>query len=363
MKKGALVQLATVLVTILFCVLCVLIAIVSTKEDTTLTHDEVLNLEVPTLETLVSPPDIVVEDLVSNDFDSSSTEDLDNIPLLDEPDEEEDIVTQFVKPSSSYTSNYDGALISLEQEDINYLDEYLWGFGEDIAVYFYDIHSQVEYIYNPAQKFSLASIIKAPYCMYVYELASQGLVDLEQVISFEERHVSEGTGDIKELEFCTEFTVEELIALSIQRSDNTAIEMLRDVAPLGDFIEYIKITYELNHHEDIQWALNTITDVEDIGAYATGIYEFIEVNMYGENLKEYMVNSRNKLLYLPHTVAHKYGWTLDAFNELAIVYAENPYVLVICSKRVDGTEEDYKMFSSIGSTINNLQTNKYQALV
>ncbi len=363
MKKGALIQITITLSTIIICIMGIAIVILASKEDTILSEDTMLKQDmIPLDDTVQQTEDLISPQLDSNDYL------IDITPLPDEDFEvdtshEDQIELPLIKPTSSYTSNYDGALISLTQEEVVELDEYLWEFGEDVAVYFYDIHSQVEYIYNPDQKFSLASMIKAPYCMFVYELASQGLVDLEQIITFEERHLSEGTGDIKEEEFGVEYTVEELIALSLQRSDNTAIEMLRDVAPLGDFIEYIKVTYKLDHFDDIKWALNTATDVKDIGAYAIGVFEFMEVNHYGEIMKNYMVNSRNKLLYLPHTVAHKYGWTLESFSDLAIVYADNPYVLVICSKRVDGTEEDYKMFSSIGNTFNNLQNKKYQEIV
>lgn len=364
MKKGALIQITIMLSTILICVLGIAIAILTSKEDTILSEEAMLKQELLPIE---KEEELEVEeqnDLISPDFDTSNNNLLD-VPSVNDDEilPEEQVELPAIKPSSSYSSSYDGALISFSEEDVIALDEYLWEFGEDVAVYFYDIHSQLEYIYNPDQKFSLASIIKAPYCMFVYELASQGLVDLEQVMTFEERHLAEGTGDIKEEEFGAEYTVEELIALSIQRSDNTAIEMLRDIAPLNDFIEYIKVTYKLEHFDDIKWALNTATDVKDIGAYAVGIFEFMEVNPYGENLKDYMVNSRNKMLYLPHTVAHKYGWTLEAFNDMAIVYADNPYILVICSKRVDGTDEDYKMFSSIGTTINNIQNKKYEEIV
>ena len=91
------------------------------------------------------------------------------------------------------------------------------------------------YSYNADTSFFAASLTKAPYCMYLFDLATDGKCDLEQKITYTEKIGSDGTGKVKNSPFGTQFTVSQLIEYTLRYSDNAALRMLRGVYPASGF--------------------------------------------------------------------------------------------------------------------------------
>lgn len=249
--------------------------------------------------------------------------------------------------------------ISFTDEDIQELDEFIETLGEGISVYFYDVDSKLEYIYNGDEKYRYESVVKAPYCMYLLDLASLGLLDLDAELVYKEAHYFEGTGKIQFEEFGAIYTIRELIERSLADSDNVAINILREYYPTSNFTTYATKFYDLDHPEDIHWVLDQVGDVKDMGAYAKGIYEFIRTNEYGDMLKEDMQKSKNIMISSTYPVVHKYGWGALGFNDMAIVYSPNPYILAICTDHVEGTWDDYLIFRKISAKLEEIQSAKY----
>ena len=107
-----------------------------------------------------------------------------------------------------------------------------------VSVYFRDIDSGFEFELNPGAHYPIASTVKIPFCTLIYRKIESGGLDPEQVLTYEERHYFEGTGDIVKGEFGQQFTVRELLGLAITKSDNVAYEMLKDLVSWEEFSEF-----------------------------------------------------------------------------------------------------------------------------
>lgn len=258
------------------------------------------------------------------------------------------------------------------QIDIDYLDNLITEMGEGVSVYYEDLNSENIYTYNQEEKYFIASIIKAPYCMYLYDLASQGKCDLDEIFVFLPEDIKDGTGELKEMEFLIdeatdepipiELTMRELMGYAIKNSDNTAMELLRDRYNYIGYTEYA-MELGLNYKEDISYIVDGQLTAKDAGIYAKSLYDFFETNEYGPELKAIMMETGNKMIATDSPMARKYGWAENSFHDMAVVYAENPYVLVILTNHDTGKREDYELFGDISLTLEKLQQEKYDEIV
>ena len=57
--------------------------------------------------------------------------------------------------------------------------------------------------------------------------------------------------------------------------------------------------------------------------------------------------------------AHKYGWDEDSYHDMAIVYDEHPYILVIMSDLDAGGTEENKYIRDIARSIHSIHKNFY----
>lgn len=238
-------------------------------------------------------------------------------------------------------------------------------YGGGVAVYYKDLTDGEEYFYNPEENYFIASIIKAPYVVYVYkcllameentEESEEGGYDPEQTYKYIESDYREGTGVIKNMEFGTELTLDEMIYYAIIESDNVAIDKIRKIFPVAGFIDFAE-EIGLPHLRDIRSAVNGRICARCAAAYIEAIYNFIEEeNIYSKILKELMLSTRNRMIYADYPVVRKYGWTEDSFHDMGIVYNENrPYLIAILSNRGGA----FGMFRDISLAIQKYNENK-----
>lgn len=231
----------------------------------------------------------------------------------------------------------------------------------NVSIYFEDIQSGYKYTFNEEHKYFIASIIKAPYCMYLYTLAEQGKCDLNEKHTIEFDDIQEGTGklkDLKEEEFPLSMSVRELISYAIRYSDNTAMEALRKHYNHIGYQEYAK-SLGLNYLEDISYIVNGRICAKDVGIYNKALYNYIENGKYGNELKVDMQNTTNKMIYSKYPIARKYGWAKESFHDMAIIYSPHPYILTILSDNDGGRKQDYQLFYNISSLIEKFQEKRY----
>ncbi|MCL1859288.1 MAG: serine hydrolase [Oscillospiraceae bacterium] len=246
-------------------------------------------------------------------------------------------------------------------EEFAELHKLIVKYGKRVSVYYKDLTDGEEYFYNLNENYFIASLIKAPYVVYVYRCLlnmaedEENNYDPEQTYKYIKPDYREGTGVIKNMEFGTEFTLDELIYYAICESDNVAMDKIRKIFPVSGFIDFAE-EIGLPHIQDIRSAVNGRICARCAAAYIEAIYNFIEEgNIYSEVLKELMLSTRNKMIYADYPIVRKYGWTEDAFHDMGIVYNENrPYLIVILSNRSGA----FGMFREISLAVQQYNENK-----
>lgn len=246
---------------------------------------------------------------------------------------------------------------SLTTEQISMLDNLISSYEGTLSVAYYDITSGYQYSYNGAHKFPAASVIKAPFCRYVLGMAEQNELDLLTEITYTQEMYVGGTGTIKDDEFGTTYTQQELVKRAIRQSDNIAFKILRQIYPSAGFKQYAKaigIT-DINGIKNINSsninAADAITYMKDIYAYITGN------NQYGKVLESHMQNTINPMIRSKYPVIRKYGWMQGAYHDMAIIKAPRPYILVILSDHSEGSDKDKEMFRVISKAVESVSGN------
>lgn len=230
-----------------------------------------------------------------------------------------------------------------------------------ISIYFEDLTSGYSYQYNAEKKYFIASLIKAPYCMYLFTLAEQGKCDLTEKITVNQKDVKPGTGSIvkkKAEEFPFDTTVRELMSLAIRESDNTAMELLRKKYPHDGYLPFAK-GLSIKYPDDVRHMVDGSITAYDAGMYARALYDYMENGKYGGELKEDMMNTGNAMIRANAPIARKYGWAELSFHDMAVVFEEAPYVLAICTDATIGKQADYKLFADISNAFARFHKKRY----
>jgi len=219
----------------------------------------------------------------------------------------------------------------LQKNIKEYLDSQQGVYG----VYFLDLKSGQTFNINSTRKFIAASTIKVPINLYLYQMYSEGKISLDETITYEECDYEEGTGDIQYAEFGTEYTLKELSRLSIEASDNVAINMLARYLGYEKIIEYRESL--VNH--TIQQDRN-VTTPKDMAIYLKVLLDLTQNSPDTHELLDFLLNTEYNdriPLYLPEDVpvAHKIGNQVEACHDVGIVFAKRPYILCLYSEKVD----------------------------
>lgn len=219
----------------------------------------------------------------------------------------------------------------------------------DISAAYRDTETGFGILLNPDKHYYSASVIKAPYMLYIYRLALAGKADLEQKVEYSEKYRREGTGVLKNMDFGTEFTVEELIGYALEESDNSAFAMLKELFPEEGYEEF---ALSLGVHEEDGMVAHGQICCTSALIFSNEIYGFIEEkNPYSENLLKHMTNSRNAMIYggKDAEVVRKYGWYEGFFHDMAVIYGKKTYLLTIMTNldMLEIDKREYGLFADI----------------
>lgn len=216
---------------------------------------------------------------------------------------------------------------------INELEDFYNSNGEYFSFLYQDLFSGFTVGYNVDGAIFTASTIKAPAMIYIYEMASQGKIDLNEKLVYTSDFYQGGSGILKDKEYDTEYTVEELLQYTIYESDNIAYKMLNSRFGQDNIREFWRSLGTDNIFEN-----NTIwgyTSANDAMIYMKELYRFAKENEeYGSKLLEHFKKAKWKMITDKdgeHNTANKGGWSNTAIHDVAIVFDENPYILVVMS--------------------------------
>ena len=234
-----------------------------------------------------------------------------------------------------------------EEEDNG---DYPESYEKVLSIGYYDIETGLSYFYNPYPMYPVASVIKLPFCTYIYRLAEAGKFDLDDKMTYEERHYFHGTGVVKDSDFGTEFTIRELLKLAIVKSDNAAFQMLKDLCDYSDFEEFLLQNGVI--HSECRRQYGTKICAQDAIAYGKIVYDYIsEDSESAQEFKDNLMNTVNRMITSSYPFYRKYGWTDYAFHDIAVIEADKPYILAICSNLDEGKPADYALFDKISKLV------------
>lgn len=204
-----------------------------------------------------------------------------------------------------------------------------------------DIYTGFTVSYNQNQNIFTASTIKAPTDIYIYEMASEGKVNLNDELTYTGAYYNTGSGVLKNKALNTKYSVRTLLEYSTVTSDNAAHNMLMDKYGRTNMLNFWKAKGTTAiFTENNNWG---VTNAHDASIYMQELYRFYVNNSeYGEPLMKNFMNAYPKFISGKnnYVVANKSGWSGTAIHDVSIVFADNPYIVVALSNL---GETDYYM--------------------
>lgn len=212
------------------------------------------------------------------------------------------------------------------------------------ALYYIDLTTGLTMSYNADRQFAAASLIKAPYLMYILDMVAAGELSLDDVHTYRKGyHYMGGTGQIRYMEDGTQLTLRQIIEYIVYDSDNVAFKMLNNgydgVLSIPAFHDKAMRDYEAPYYSG---TYGNVLTASGVGRMFAEIYARAS---RGDELYVWFVDmlkdaNENKFVKsgLPtdengeclYEVAHKYGMDIKSSNDAAIVfYNDRPYVLVL----------------------------------
>lgn len=257
---------------------------------------------------------------------------------------------------------------SVTPEEAAWLDEHIASLGGGVSVYYKSLARGDTYSFDDETEYYIASVVKAPYALYVYQLADAGTVDLSQTYTYESRHRLGGTGYLQEQPVGTQYTLAQLLEYTIRYSDNNAFLMVREAVPTDGFKQFVR-TLGLLHENSMDSlgegaAIRGNICAHDAGIIAEAIYRYAESGSpNGAKLKEDMLHTEQPMLRSEYPMARKLGSWEGAMHDVAIIYAPEPYILAVCTNRGHSydswyVESDYEPFLKISEWIEEVSQNE-----
>jgi beta-lactamase class A len=230
------------------------------------------------------------------------------------------------------------------------LDTMLRNLGWHNAVYFRNMEHDIAVQHNTQRTFFSASVPKASFALYIYLLAENGYVCLDEEITFTGADFHGGSGRIRHLyPVGTQITRRELLRLNLMYSDNIATNMLMRVHGVEGYRQFVA-SLGGNPASVRASVFNSRISGHDVGLFARAIFEYIESNArYASEFRQHLLDNQYKFItHETYEIASKTGWTTGyAWHDMAIIYAESPFILIILSERAGWQRADYVQFAQI----------------
>lgn len=242
---------------------------------------------------------------------------------------------------------------------INDLQTYAKNNSNRFQFSYKDINTGFHIGFNENTKIFAASTTKAPLAIYTYRLADKNKIDLNKKYTYTKNYYADGTGIIKNSKVNTEYTLRKLVNYSITYSDNIAYLMVANVVSKKDTSNYFsklgaKNLFNSKRHDYLYNVFGELT-AHDGNVYMIELYKYSLNNSKNSNeLLSYFKKAslNNVKIATGKQVAHKYGWTDQYVNDMALVYDDNPYVLTITS--VLGNENWSNTFQEIAKKVDSI---------
>ncbi len=226
---------------------------------------------------------------------------------------------------------------------VNEINNYYNQSYDYFAFLYRDIYTGFTVSYNQNQNIFTASTIKGPTDLYIYEMASQGKIDLDEKLTYTGGYYNTGSGVLKNKSLNTKYDVRTLLQYSTVESDNAAHNMLMDKYGRSNMLNFWKekgttAIFTANNN----WG---VTNAHDASIYMQELYKFyVNDGEYGEAVMKNFMNAHHKFISgkNKYIVANKSGWSGTAIHDVSIIFADNPYIVVALSNL--GTTDYYMSY-------------------
>ena len=230
--------------------------------------------------------------------------------------------------SSVDVSDLPDSVTSVIDEINNYYNQS----NNHFAFKYKDLYTGFSVSYNENQNIFVASTIKAPKDIYIYEMASLGKINLNEKLTYTKDYYINGSGVLKNRKFNVDYTVRELLYFSTVYSDNAAHNMLMDRYGRNNILNFwrekgTKTIFSANTN----WGP---INAHDGAIYMEELYKFYTENdEYGKEVMTNFINAKPKFIKGKNNykVANKSGWSGTAIHDVSIIFADNPYIVVVLS--------------------------------
>lgn len=241
---------------------------------------------------------------------------------------------------SDNTEEINSAMLQLN----NYFKE-----NYSMSVVYEDLTYGFTYVYREDVIYYAASTIKSLEALYVYTKAREGVIDLDDTITYTKKFkVSYSTG-VSKHKIGDKIPIRDLVKYSVVYSDNSAHQML---------ISYIGKSTLKKFGNDLG-AVNTLVGGDNFGnisaldgaIYMKALNEFFQKNdEYAKELKSFFFEAEQKELAVNNLkVANKYGLYKKYYHNIGIMYDERPYIISILT--LEGLKNKEEKISDISNKI------------
>ena len=212
-------------------------------------------------------------------------------------------------------------------------------YGDSIGLTFYDIKTKRTISFNGDKTFIAASTSKVPLNMLLLNKVASGDIKEDTTVKYTDEDYEGGAGILQSQDLSSPIDIFTLSKYSIIYSDNIATKMISNLMGGKDIVykQYDDILgYEAVHTD------NSIT-ANDAAQYLKVLYYNKNDNPYYDTLLDNMKNTvyHDRIdKYIDQSlVAHKIGDYETYVNDIAIVYANAPYILTIYTNNVVDAKE------------------------
>ena len=249
----------------------------------------------------------------------------------------------FFKGTKDFFQNSSDIMLAIEELNNLFLKETYK--GNKVAYYYENINNKNVISYNSDICFYAASSIKILVCLMLFQKAGNNEIDLNQKLLVTMEDLKQDTGVIKFQKQNTEYSILELIKLTIIESDNTAYLKLVNLIGKEKIKEYglslgAKHTMESKPTDSFG-----IVNCRDMIIYWKEVKRFIDTNpKYGPIFKNYLSHPTVKLVkdevLKNYNYIRKYGSWDIAYNEAGYIDGEC-YIIILTQLNKCPYKEDF----------------------
>ena len=209
--------------------------------------------------------------------------------------------------------------------------------GNKVAYYYEKINKGDVISYNPDICFYAASTIKILVCLILFLNAEDGIIDLKQEILVTMSDLKQDTGIIKYQKKDTNYSLLELIRLTIVESDNTAYIKLVNLIGKDKIREFGLSIGAIHTMEGKNTDSFGIVNCNDMIIYWKQIKKYIDTNTnYSKLFKEYLLRPTFKIVE-DKTLNNlkfirKYGSWDIAYHEAGYIESKEPFYVIVLTQ-------------------------------